>query len=92
VACRRDRWTPFKGLIGSLAELIEQEYRTTDPGIEPSSIEKKGPVKPRTAVASLKTIRPLVVNLLAALPSGPVEMTEAFPLWCRRPSTCPWWR
>jgi dipeptidase D len=78
VACRRDQVDELVIQIGSLARTIEQEYRTTDPGIT-IQVEQKAPLaEDRRGVTEIDTAT--VVNLLAALPSGPVEMTAAFPL------------
>jgi dipeptidase D len=77
VACRRESINALQGVIASIAELIKQEYKTADPGLN-VRIEKKGPVKAgQRGVTENDTA--LVVNLLAALPSGPVEMAEDFP-------------
>jgi dipeptidase D len=78
VACRRDMRDALEKMIGSVADTIKQEYQTTDPGLTIHT-EKKGPVKSdRRAVTENDTA--VVVDLLAALPSGPVEMAEYFPL------------
>ena len=81
VACGRDRIDALAGEIGSLALTIEREYRTTDPGVT-IHIEKKGPpAEDGRGVTENDTAT--VVDLLAALPSGPVEMAEDFPLLVR---------
>jgi dipeptidase D len=77
VACRRESINALRGVIASIAELIKREYKTADPGLN-VRIEKKGPVKAgQRGVTENDTA--LVVNLLAALPSGPAEMAEDFP-------------
>jgi dipeptidase D len=78
VACRRERTNDLAREIGLLARIIEQEYRTADPGLA-IHVEKKGPVAADTRGATEKDTA-MVVDLLSALPSGPAEMTEAFPL------------
>ena len=78
VACRRERTDDLAREIGLLARIIEQEYRTADPGLA-IHVEKKGPVAADTRGDTEKDTA-MVVDLLSALPSGPAEMTEAFPL------------
>lgn len=78
VACRRERTDAQAREIGSLARIIEQEYRTADPGLA-IHIEKKGPVAADSRGVTEKDTA-MVVDLLTALPSGPAEMTESFPL------------
>jgi dipeptidase D len=78
VACPRDAVEALEGMINSVAALIKQEYKTADPQLS-VDIEKKGPVKAgRRGVTENDTA--VMVNLLAALPSGPVAMAEDFPL------------
>lgn len=75
--CRRDQVDALARKIGSLARIIEQEYRATDPGIK-IHIDKKGlSAVGGRGVTENDTVT--VVNLLAALPSGVDEMSEAFP-------------
>ncbi len=78
VACRRDSIDALERMIGSVADLIKQEYKAADPVLN-VMIEKKGPVN-----AGLRGVTEndtaVVVNLLTALPSGPVDMAEDFPL------------
>lgn len=78
VACPRDRIDAAQRSVGSVAGCIEQEYRTADPGLV-VDIRKMGLVAAsRRGVSENDTA--VVVNLLTALPSGPVEMAEEFPL------------
>ncbi|MBC2713470.1 MAG: aminoacyl-histidine dipeptidase [Desulfosarcina sp.] len=78
VACRRDRVDVLKRTIVSGADIIKQEYKTADPGLN-IHIDKKGPVNAsRRGVTENDTA--MAVNLLVALPSGPAEMAEDFPL------------
>ncbi len=78
VACRRDQADALERVIVSIADTIKQEYQKADPGLT-VHIEKKGPVNTgRRGVTENDTT--MVVNLLAALPDGPAEMAEAFPL------------
>ncbi len=78
VACRRDSMDALERMIGSVADLIRQEYKTADPGLS-VHIDRKGPVN-----AGLRGVTEndtaAVVNLLAALPSGPVDMDADFPI------------
>jgi dipeptidase D len=78
VACRRDSIDALERMIGTVADLIRQEYKTADPGLS-VHIDRKGPVN-----AGLRGVTEndtaAVVNLLAALPSGPVDMDADFPL------------
>ena len=78
VACRPEQTDALAKRIGSLARIIEQEYRTTDPGLA-IHIEKKGTVAADSRAATEKETA-MLVDLLSALPSGPAEMTEGFPL------------
>ncbi len=74
LTCRRDQVDVVEKTIGSIAEVIKQEYQTADPGLT-VRIEKKGLVTAgRRGVTENDTA--MVVNLLAALPSGPAEMAE----------------
>ena len=78
VACRRDSIDALERMIGSVADLIKQEYKTADPELN-VSIENIGPVNAgQHGVTENDTAA--MVNLLAALPSGPVDMAEDFPL------------
>ena len=78
VACPRDAVDVLERVIGSIAELIKQEYKTADPELN-VSIDNKGPVNAgQRGVTENDTAA--VVNLLAALPSGPVDMDADFPL------------
>ena len=78
VACRRDQVDALKKSVGSVTDIIKQEYKIADPGLN-IHIDKKGPVNAgRRGVTENDTA--MVVNLLAALPSGPAEMAEDFPL------------
>jgi dipeptidase D len=77
VACHRDHVDALKGAIGSIAGTIKQEYQATDPELKvliknkvPVNVGQRGVTEDHTA---------MVVNLLTALPSGPVEMTTDFP-------------
>ena len=78
VACRRDSIEALEWGIGSVANLIKQEYQAADPELN-IHIDKRGPVKAGQRGVTEKDTA-VVVNLLAALPSGPVEMAEDFPL------------
>ena len=78
VTCRRDAIDDLEKRIDSVADLIKQEYKTADPELN-VSIDKKGPVKAGQRGVTEKDTA-LMVNLLVALHSGPVEMAEAFPL------------
>ena len=78
VACRRESMDALERMIASVADIIKQEYKTADPGLD-VHIDKKGPVKAGQRGVT-ETDTAMVVNLLAALPSGPVEMAEDFPL------------
>lgn len=78
VACRRDQVDALGRTIGSVADIIEQEYKTADPGLN-VHIDRKGPVAAGRRGAT-ENDTAIVVNLLAALPSGPAEMAEDFPL------------
>ncbi len=78
VACRRESIDALERMIGSVADLIGQEYKTADPALN-VYLDRKGPVNSGLrAVTENDTA--VAVNLLAALPSGPVDMTEDFPL------------
>lgn len=78
VACPRDHVDALKGAIGSAAGTIQQEYQATDPELE-VQIESQAPVNAgQRGITEDHTA--MVVNLLTALPSGPVEMTADFPL------------
>jgi dipeptidase D len=78
VACRRERVDAVEEAINAMADFIKQEYRTADPGLI-VHIHKKGSVDAgRRGVSENDTT--VVVNLLAALPSGPAEMSADFPL------------
>ena len=78
VACRRDSIDALERVIGSVADLIKQEYKTADPALS-VYIDKKGPVNAgQRGVTENDTA--VTVNLLAALHSGPVDMAEDFPL------------
>ena len=77
VASHRESIGAMEGTIASAAERIKQEYKTADPGLN-VRIDKKGPAKAGQRGVT-ETDTALVVNLLAALPSGPVEMAEDFP-------------
>ena len=61
-----------------MPRIIDQEYRTADPGLT-IHIEKKGPVA-ADGRGVTENDTAMVVNLLAALPCGPAEMAEDFPL------------
>jgi dipeptidase D len=78
VACRRDRIDELVKALASLARIIEQEYRTADPGLT-IHIEKKGPAA-ADGRGVTESDTAMVVNLLTALPCGPAEMAEDFPL------------
>jgi dipeptidase D len=78
VACRRDRIHAIEGAIRSVADIIEQEYRTTDAALD-IHVGKKGPVA-RGCRGVTENDTATAVDLMAALPSGPAEMAEAFPL------------
>ena len=64
--------------IAAVAEIIKREYGSADPALT-VHIEEKGAV-----MAGLRGVTEddtaTVVNLLAALPSGPAEMADDFPL------------
>lgn len=78
VACRRDSIDAVERMIGSVAGLIKQEYKTADPALS-VNIDKKGPVNAgQRGVTEHDTA--VVVSLLTALHSGPVDMAEDFPL------------
>ena len=78
VTCRGDQVDGLEGSLRSVAEIIKGEYQTTDPGLN-VRIDRKGPVDTsRRGVIPKDTA--VVVNLLGALPSGPVEMALDFPL------------
>ncbi|WP_372683331.1 aminoacyl-histidine dipeptidase [Desulfosarcina sp.] len=78
VACRREAIDDLERTTGSVAGLIKQEYKTTDPALN-VSVEKKGPVDAgQRGVTEHDTA--VVVSLLTALPSGPVDMDVDFPL------------
>jgi dipeptidase D len=78
VACRRDQVEALEQSIGACADVIKQEYRTADPGLS-IQISHKGRV-PSGFRGITENDSAVVLNLLAALPSGPVEMAEAVPL------------
>jgi dipeptidase D len=78
VACFQDQIDELEGAIGQIATSIKEEYQDTDPGLR-VHVERKGAVKAgQRGITENDTAT--VVNLLMALPSGPAEMTEAFPL------------
>jgi dipeptidase D len=77
VACRRDAIDALVKRIGSVAGIIKQEYKTADPELD-VHVDKKGPAKAGQLGATEKDTA-VVVNLLAALQSGPIEMAEDFP-------------
>lgn len=78
VACHRNQINTLADSFRSAAEIIKMEYRMADPGLD-IHLDRKGAADAsRRGVTQNDTV--VVVNLLAALPSGPVEMAEAFPL------------
>ena len=78
VACHRDQIDGLEKTIGSVADIIKQEHKTADPGLN-VQIDNQGPVNAGLrGVTEKDTAR--VVDLLVALPSGPAEMVEDFPL------------
>jgi dipeptidase D len=78
VACRRDGAAELEKCIAASAEMIKREYRTADPELS-IGIDRKGPV-PADSRGVSATDTAVALNLLAALPSGPVEMVEGVPL------------
>ena len=78
MACSQDQIDVLERTIGPVAASIQEEYQATDPRLR-VHVERKGAVKAsRHGITENDTAT--VVNLLMALPSGPAEMTEAFPL------------
>jgi dipeptidase D len=78
VACRPAERGDLQRALAAAGEVINQEYRETDPGVT-ITIAPKGPIDDGTRGVS-ESDTAVVVNLLAALPSGPVEMIREFPL------------
>lgn len=78
VACRRDRAGALERTIGSVADTIQQEYQTADPGLR-VHLDRKGPANEGFRGVT-KNDTAMAVNLLGALPHGPLEMAEESPL------------
>lgn len=78
MACPGDQVTVLEKSFAATAAIIGQEYGTSDAGLN-IRIDKKGVVDAGCRGVS-ENDTALVVNLLAALPSGPVEMAPDVPL------------
>lgn len=78
LACRPDDIDLLKETLRHVTDVVRREYRTTDPELN-VQFDHKGPVAESfRGVTEIDTAR--VVNLMAALPSGPAEMSRDFPL------------
>ncbi|WP_319525872.1 aminoacyl-histidine dipeptidase [uncultured Desulfosarcina sp.] len=78
VGCRPEEADALKEAFEAAGRLMEAEYRATDPKLS-TRIEIKEPVQSGFRCAS-QADTAMVVNLILALPSGPVEMSPDFPL------------
>jgi dipeptidase D len=78
VVCRPDAVDGLKKAFDTAGRRMEAEYRETDPKLC-IRIETNGPARGDFRCAS-QADTALAVNLLLALPSGPVEMSPDFPL------------
>jgi len=78
VACRPEDVDGLKKAFEAVGRLMAAEYRATDPKLC-IQIETNGPVQGDGRCIS-QADTALVVDLLLALPSGPVEMSPDFPL------------
>lgn len=78
VACRPTDIDALEKTIGRMAGKIKQAYGETDPGLA-VRIESQGPAgEARRGIS--QTDSALVVDLMTALPSGPIEMIREDPL------------
>jgi len=78
VACRPEEIDGLKEAFDTAGRLLTAEYRETDPKLR-IRIETNRPFQRECRCAS-QADTALVVHLLLALPSGPVEMSPDFPL------------
>ena len=78
VACRSEDVDGLKKAFDAAGRLMEAEYRATDPNLC-IRVEMNGSVQEDCRCAS-QADTAMVVHLLLALPSGPVEMSPDFPL------------
>ena len=78
VACRQEDVDGLKKAFDAAGQLVGSEYRATDPNLR-VRVEMSGPIQGQCRCAS-QADTAMAVNLLLALPSGPVEMSPDFPL------------
>ena len=78
VACRPAEKDDLQRALAEAGEVIKEEYRDTDPAVT-ITIDPQGSISNDCRGVTERDTA-VVVNLLAALPSGPVEMIREFPL------------
>ena len=77
VACRREDFAALQQTLAEIGRVIEWEYRETDPGIRILIKPQGRPSRGLRCVSAVDTVK--LVQLLTALPSGPIEMAPEFP-------------
>jgi len=77
VACRRKDLEALQKIVATIGRVIKQEFKETDPGIRILIDPRERPAHAIRCVSAEDTVT--IVQLLMALPSGPVEMSPDFP-------------